>query len=123
MRFALALAALLGAASPASAQEALGRLLWVQCQACHSLGAEGGKVGPTLAGVLGRRAGSVPGYPYSPALKASGLRWDHATLDRFLARPAEVVPGNKMVFAGIADPKRRAALIAYLEKAGGAAEQ
>jgi cytochrome c len=93
-----------------------GRLLYIQCRACHELKpATGHKVGPNLAGFIGRKAATVPGFAFSSALKTSGLTWDRATLDRWLEKPSAVVPGNTMAFAGIANPKDRAALIAYLE--------
>jgi cytochrome c len=93
-----------------------GRLLYIQCRACHELKpAPGHKVGPNLAGFIGRKAAVAPGFAYSAALKASGLTWDRATLDRWLEKPSALVPGNTMAFAGIANPKDRAALIAYLE--------
>jgi cytochrome c len=107
------LAALALLAAPAAAQDA-GRRAFVQCQACHSLKPGEHKTGPSLAGIVGRKAGAQPGYGYSPALAKSGLVWDSATLDRFLARPVALVPGTKMVFAGIADPARRQQVIAYL---------
>ncbi|MEZ5689931.1 MAG: c-type cytochrome [Caenibius sp.] len=85
-----------------------------QCTGCHST--EPGKAlfGPSLAGVAGRRAGSLPGYTYSPALKASGLTWDAATLDKWLTSPRKAVPGTKMPFAGIADPAQRKQVVDYL---------
>jgi cytochrome c len=121
MIFAL-LAVVLTAAARAQAPAAetaefkRGRLLYIQCRACHELKpAPGHKVGPNLAGFIGRKAATVPGFSFSSALKTSGLTWDRATLDRWLEKPSAVVPGNTMAFAGIASPKDRAALIAYLE--------
>ncbi len=67
---------------------------------------------------IGRRAGSVPGFDYSPAMKKSKLVWDGKTLDRFLANPMKVVPGTSMTYAGVPDAKDRADLIAYLRQAG-----
>jgi cytochrome c len=118
MRLRLLVAVALLGASPAAAQDAAtGQRAFLQCRACHGLAAGERKIGPTLHKLMGRRAGTQPGYAYSPALRKSGLVWDRATLDRFLARPAAVAPGNKMAFAGVADAKRRAALIDYLEQA------
>jgi cytochrome c len=93
-----------------------GRLLYIQCRACHELkpGAPH-KVGPNLSGMMGRKAATVPSFAYSKALEASNLTWDRATLDRWLEKPNALVPGNTMAFAGIANPKDRAALIVYLE--------
>ena len=105
---------------PAAAQDApdlkRGKLLYIQCRACHDL-AEGEphKVGPNLFGFLGRPAASAEDFTYSPALRGAKLTWDRATLDRWLEKPSAVVPGNAMAFAGIANPKDRAALIAYIE--------
>lgn len=82
------------------------------CRACHALDDDG--VGPKLRGVLGRRAGSVPGFDYSDAFAGSDVRFDEEALDAFLAAPQKVVPGNQMVFPGIADPQRRRDLVAYL---------
>ena len=78
----------------------------------------GGKsvMGPNLNGLMGRQAGSVAGFKYSPALKASKIRWDEKSLDEYLAAPTKKVPGTRMVVK-VADPARRAALIAYLKTA------
>ncbi|MDE8650936.1 c-type cytochrome [Novosphingobium album (ex Liu et al. 2023)] len=84
-----------------------------RCQTCHSL--DPGKVtplGPNLAGLVGRKAGAT-GFAYSPALKASGLIWTRAQLDRFLAQPAQVVPGTRMVVS-LSDKAERAAVIDFL---------
>lgn len=87
-----------------------------KCRVCHRLG-EGAvnSVGPQLNGVVGRPAASVQGYPYSAALRASGLTWNEATLDAFLTRPRDVVAGTSMTFAGMVDPAERAGLIAWLK--------
>ena len=92
-----------------------GEAIYERCMGCHAIGRE--VVGPDHAGLYGRKAGSVPGYDYSPAMRASGLTWDAATLDRFLANPRGVVPGTRMGFAGVADPGERTDLIAYLQQA------
>ena len=113
-----ALAALL-AATPAFAQPAgdpaRGEAVYARCFACHSLDAD--RTGPRHCGLLGRRAGSVPGFDYSPAMRASGIVWDAKSLDRFLADPVRTVPGTSMGYAGIKDARERADLIAYLGKA------
>lgn len=93
-----------------------GRLLYIQCRACHDLQPSPvEKVGPNLAGIMGRRAAEVPDFAYSPALKGAKLVWDRATLDRWLEKPSTLAPGNTMAFAGIANPADRAALIRYIE--------
>ena len=98
-----------------SDQTAVGTRLYMRCAACHSLSATGpAKVGPHLEAIVGRRAGSLPRFAYSPALPKSGLVWNEATLDRWLQRPQAVVPGTTMAFAGMLDPPQRRALIAYL---------
>jgi cytochrome c len=96
-----------------------GARLFRKCSACHELtAAQGAKAGPTLYGLFGRRAGEVPGYAYSPALKASGLVWSDATIDRLFALgPETVVPGSKMPLQRMPDPKDRADLIEFLARA------
>jgi len=91
-----------------------------RCATCHTIAAGGrNAVGPNLHDVFGRKAGTAPGFSYSPAMRASGLTWDEATLDRFLTNPQTTVPGTRMAFAGIADPAQRREVIAYLKKGGG----
>jgi len=89
-----------------------GKALYQGCSACHSI--DENDLGPRHRGVVGRRAGSVEDYPYSPALKNSGLTWDPATLDRWLTNPSALVPGTKMFFK-IDDAQSRADIIAYLQ--------
>ncbi len=107
------------AAAPASGDAAAGRQVFRKCQACHSL--EPGKVGigPSLASIVGRKAGSVTGFNYSTAMKASNLTWNAATLDNYLSDPQKAIPGNKMPFPGLKTESERRAVIAYL--AAGAA--
>lgn len=87
---------------------------FAQCRACHAT--EPGKhiFGPSLAGVAGRKAGSLADFSYSDALKASGLTWNEATLDGWLTSPQKAVPGTRMPFAGIRDPETRREVVAYL---------
>jgi cytochrome c len=92
-----------------------GKAAFLQCGACHALTPESGaKVGPSLAGVVGRKAGSAADYQYSEAMAKSGIIWTSEELDAFITSPSAKVPGTKMVFAGIADAEKRKALIAYL---------
>lgn len=111
--FFLAMALMVTTLAPATAQQARPPA-FAQCAGCHSTQAGKTLFGPSLAGVGGRRAGTLPGYAYSPALKASGLTWNAKTLDRWLASPKKTVPGTKMPFNGIQDPKSREQVIAYL---------
>jgi cytochrome c len=96
-------------AAPAAPPPAFAR-----CAGCHSARPGETRLGPSLFGVTGRNAGSAPGFPYSAAMKSSGLAWKGGTLDAFLAAPAHIVPGTTMAFAGITDKAERAAVIAYL---------
>jgi cytochrome c len=107
------------AASPALAEgdAAAGEKVYKKCKTCHSLEAGKNKLGPNLAGIFGRQAGSVEGYKYSAAMAASGIVWDEATMDAFLAKPKDVVPKTKMAFAGLKKDEQRQDLIAYLKEA------
>lgn len=92
-----------------------GKILFLQCQACHSLGAgEAHRVGPNLHGLFGRKAGSAEGFNYSEAMKATGIVWDSAELDAFITMPSTKVPGTIMAFAGVAAEGDRVALLSYL---------
>ena len=97
-----------------------GEQIYARCAACHALAYD--RVGPHHCGLLGRRAGSVPGLAYSPAMKNAGFIWDEKTLDRFLAQPMKVLPGTAMTYAGIPDAKERSDLIAYLKQANDSPE-
>jgi cytochrome c len=87
-----------------------------RCIACHSIDAS--RVGPAHKGVVGRKAGSVAGYDYSPAMKGSGIVWTMVTLDRWLADPEKTIPGQKMGYS-VPDAKDRADLIAWLARNSG----
>ena len=97
-----------------------GEQVYGRCLACHALAYD--RVGPRHCGLIGRPAGSVAGFVYSPAMKRSGIVWSERALDRFLAAPMKSMPGTAMTYDGIADAKERADLIAYLEQAGRSAE-
>jgi cytochrome c len=101
-----------------TADAAQGKRLYLQCRACHSI--EKGAintVGPNLHGLLGSAAGIAAGFKYSDVLLESGVVWTPETLDQWLTRPASFLPGNRMIFVGISDPKDRADLILYLQQA------
>ena len=114
--FAAALVTL--AALPAFAAQGdakAGAAVYGRCIGCHALDYD--RTGPRHCGLFGRRAGSVPGFAYSDAMKASRIVWDEKTLDAFLKNPAKAVPGTTMGYAGIADGRERRDLIAYLKQA------
>jgi cytochrome c len=95
-----------------------GHVVFARCQVCHT-DTEGGPdlIGPNLWGIFGRKVASKPGYAYSDALKAKDWTWDASHLNAWLESPRAVAPGTKMTFAGLADPKDRIDLIAYLKTA------
>ncbi|HEX2792939.1 MAG TPA: c-type cytochrome [Croceicoccus sp.] len=102
-------------AAPAG-DAAAGKKVFMRCAVCHTTSASGPqKMGATMAGVVGRKAGSVKDARYSPALVKSALVWNEKNLDVWLQRPAKLVPGTSMAFPGIADEKQRRDLIAYLK--------
>ena len=90
------------------------RVFRSQCSTCHAAVAGRNSVGPSLAGVIGRKAGDVPGFHYSAANKAADFMWDEARLDPYLADPKAVIPGTSMTYAGLKNDEQRANLIAYL---------
>lgn len=113
----LAAAFLVPASAFAAGDAERGAKLYRACIACHSLQPGQHLTGPSLANVLGRKAGEAPGFPrYSDALKNSGVVWDERTLDAWLREPASLVPGNAMTFAGIRDESARRDLIEYLKE-------
>lgn len=86
------------------------------CRTCHVTKADDHRLGPSLHDIVGREAGSAPNYNYSSAMADAGLVWDEATLDRFIANPQAVVPGNNMKpFSGISSAEERAKIVAHLK--------
>lgn len=107
-----------GTAQAQSGDAAKGERAFSQCKTCHTVD-KGGKngVGPNLAGVFGRKAGTVDGFKYSEAMTGSGIVWDGKTLAEYLKDPKGRIPGNKMAFVGIKRQDQLDDLIAYLQKA------
>ncbi|UZK66657.1 c-type cytochrome [Sphingomonas sp. M1-B02] len=92
-----------------------GKADFATCAACHSVDAGVNKIGPSLHGIVGRKAGTVAGFAYSAANKNSGITWTPEKLFQYLEKPQRVVPGTKMIFPGFPDPQKRADVIAYLQ--------
>lgn len=101
-----------------SGDPARGQKLFAQCRSCHVTEAGVNRVGPTLHGVVGRKAGSAPDYRYSAANENSAVVWTEQNLFEFLENPRKYLPGTKMAYPGMKDPQRRADLIAYLKTQG-----
>src|SRR5690349_22158580 len=112
----MALFTAVGLRSPALAQDATAgeHVFNRYCSICHSVQPQRNIIGPSLFGVVGRHSGQVPGFRYSEANRSSGLTWDPATLDRYLANPRRVVPGTLMTFTGLKDAEQRSDVIAFL---------
>lgn len=91
-----------------------GAQVYARCLACHALASD--RVGPRHCGLIGRRAASVAGFDYSPAMQHSGIVWNEKSLNRFLAKPMRAVPGTSMTYDGVPIAAEREDLIAYLEK-------
>lgn len=102
------------AASKVAGDAAAGKTVFSQCAICHSAVAGQNGVGPSLAGVVGRKAGSLPTYSYSTAMKTSGVTWTPTQIDSYITNPRAKIPGVKMFFAGLSNPADRANVIAYL---------
>jgi cytochrome c len=112
---ALALALASGSAL-AGGDAAAGKKVFKKCKACHALEAGKKKIGPSLHGIFGRKAGSVDGFKYSKAMKASDVVWDEENLDKYITKPKKFMPGTKMVFAGLKKEAQRANVIAYIKQ-------
>jgi cytochrome c len=126
MRYLLALAFMLALSGAARAQFTVptvapptGAQLFAQhCGTCHTINpADGPRAGPLLAHVIGRKAGSLPGFAYSPGFAHADITWDAASLDRWLNDPQAVIPGAVMLYKQ-ADPEVRHSIIAYLQEQG-----
>lgn len=93
-----------------------GKTVFARCAICHTVEPGKNKLGPTLANIVGSKAGEVPGFNFSPAMKASKVVWTPDALDKYLTNPRTFMPGNRMIFAGLPKPEDRANVIAYLKK-------
>jgi len=98
------------AADPAAGE----KVFKSQCSICHSTAVGKNLIGPSLFDIVGRKAGTIEGFHYSAANKTSGLTWDEATLDKYLANPKAIVPGTIMTYQGLKNDDQRADLVAYL---------
>jgi cytochrome c len=116
--FLLLVSAAALAVGPASAraQESGQAIFKRNCAICHTVEAGKNKIGPTLFGIVGRKAGTVPGFTYSAANEKSGVTWTEQNLDTYLTDPQKFIPGTKMVFGGLKNPEERKALIQYLKE-------
>ena len=102
--------AALAAGDPAARQ----RVFASHCAVCHTSAPGENKVGPSLAGIVGSKSGTVPGFDFSPAMKNADITWDDANLDKYLANPVGFVHGTKMIFPGLPRPAVRADVISFL---------
>lgn len=106
-------------AEPSGARIEAGRKLFARCASCHEVGPNAvNGFGPQLNGILGREAGAAPGYSYSPAMKASALVWDAASLAAFIRDSEQVIPGNKMRFMSFMSQEQAGQIVAYLATHG-----
>lgn len=94
-----------------------GKRVFNKCKICHSVDEAKNKIGPHLVGIFGRKAGSVEGFKYSDAMKNADITWDEDTIAKYVAKPKDFIPGNKMTFVGIRKESQIEDLIAYLKEA------
>lgn len=113
----LGLAVIASPAAFADGDVAAGKKVFRKCQACHVVEKGKNRVGPSLYGVIGRKAGSVDGFKYSDAMSSYGEVWTEEALDNYLQSPRDVVKGTKMAFPGLKKAEDRADVIAYLKDA------
>ncbi len=92
-----------------------GAAVFRKCIACHSIDPGVNKLGPSLSDVIGRKAGTLSGFRYSPAMVQSNITWDAATLDKYLTHPSDLIPGTRMTYGGLSQPADRAAVIEFLK--------
>jgi len=115
---AMALIMLPLAAGPSlGADAAKGKKVFNKCKSCHVVNKKKNRIGPHLVGLFGRKAGSVPKYKYSKAMRKSDLVWNAETLDKYLEKPRKFLKGTKMSFAGLNKKAQRDNVIAYLKEA------
>jgi cytochrome c len=94
-----------------------GKTVFARCAACHDLNTGAIRMGPSLKGVVGRKAGTFANFNYSAGMKGKGVTWGPDTLDAFLTAPMKYVPGTRMAFPGLSNAQDRADVIAYLKVA------
>ncbi|MCK0068261.1 c-type cytochrome [Kordiimonas laminariae] len=114
-----ALATVASVSSFAEGDAAKGEKVFRKCKACHTLEAGKNRVGPSLSGFIGRKAGGLDGYKYSKAMKAADFVWDDANFSEYMKSPRKFVKGTKMAFVGLKKPQDVADLLAYLRANGG----
>lgn len=111
------LLAVAGAGESRAQDVAAGEKVFAVCKTCHQIGETAkNAVGPALNGVIGRAAGSYPGFAYSSANKNSGITWDEATFRDYIKDPKAKIPGTKMIYAGLKDEQKTNDLLAYLKQ-------
>ena len=111
---AAAMTVAFGHAAHADGDAAKGEKVFAKCKTCHEIATDKNKVGPSLHGVIGRKAGTVAGFKYSEAMAGSDVTWDATTIAEYVAKPKEFIPGNKMAFAGLKKQDEIADLVAYI---------